>query len=204
MKETKRWIYEYIDNLDIRNIEWIKLNNDELETFLKENYYDKSVYKYVCDDFTSGMYPKFLGMNYLNIYTSNNGIKESFLLGIVDNNIGKKTIIGDFIYCENYILFDNQEIPLTYIHTAEVNRYYRGNGIYRQMCLALYDFIYPNQHIITTLESEMGEICHAFKIFEDSLRERGFNKRIFKDINMYDYEELYDEVVPKIKKLNIN
>ena len=41
MTNEEKWIKEYIENVDLKNIEWIKLNSTELNEFFKKNYLEK-------------------------------------------------------------------------------------------------------------------------------------------------------------------
>ena len=54
----KKWIYEYIENLDINNIEWLNLNYKELYEFLLENYYDNEI-----QEFANINYDRFFDYN---------------------------------------------------------------------------------------------------------------------------------------------
>ena len=198
MKNINKWCKEYFENIDISKIQWVKYSADELYDFLLENYLDKKTWKYVLNKNHIG---SLLGMNYLGVESTSNNRKCCFLIGIVNNNINKKTIVADTIYFDNYILFENQEIPVTYISTMEVNSYFRNRGIYKQMCNNLSRFINQNQPIIITRQSEMGEKCHVFEILKDTLESNGFDKKIFVD----NYErvnlELYNIVCSKQKVL---
>ncbi len=121
MENMHKWINDYIKNVNLDEIEWIKLNATELDTFLEDNYLDKEEWEYVHDENANGLYPTLLGMNYLNINSPINDKESSFLLGIVNNSIGKKTIVAATIYLEEYFIFTDQEIPVTCISTMEVN-----------------------------------------------------------------------------------
>ena len=90
MENIHRWINNYIKNVNLDEIEWIKFNATELDTFLEDNYLDKEEWEYVHDENACSLYPTLLGMNYLNINSPINDKDYSFLLGIVDNCIGKK------------------------------------------------------------------------------------------------------------------
>ena len=41
---------EYISDIDISKIEWIKLDANELKQFLFDNYFDNEEHKYVYDE----------------------------------------------------------------------------------------------------------------------------------------------------------
>ena len=190
----EKWIKEYISDIDLNKIEWLKLNSSELDEFYKENYLDKSVWEYVHGDDVN-IYPCLLGMRYLNLYTPSDGKKYSFFLGVVNNNINKKTIVSDIIYIDKYYFFDNKDKPYTYISTAEVNSYFRRLGLYKLMCSEFIKYINLNQDIITTEETIMGNMCHTFDYLKSILNDNGFNNNV----------EKYDEVIQyKMKNLKKN
>ena len=183
MEKIKKWINEYIENINLEKIKWIKLNSDELNDFFYENYLDKNVWEFVCSKNINSLYPTILGMNYLNLNDPINNKASSFLLGIIDNNIGKKTIVCATIYLDEYFIFKNQEMPITYISTMEVNSYFRNRGIYKEMCKVLINFINKNQHIISTHQTEMGKKYSVFEILKKELEKVGFKNYIFEDNN---------------------
>ena len=42
-----KWKSEYIDDVDLDNIEYLNLTPNELNKFLNDNYLDKSIFGYV-------------------------------------------------------------------------------------------------------------------------------------------------------------
>lgn len=192
-----RWFSGYIKNLDLEKIEWIKLNCDDLDSFLEQNYLDKNGWEYVYDDGANNIYPILLGMTYLNFNSTINNKSYSFLLGVVNNNINKKTVVCATIYIDEYFMFEEQELPVTYISSMEVNSYFRNRGLYKKMCEVLINFINPNQHIITTKESKLGIKYNTFNILKEILMSNGFEKNIFEDNNGLINSELYEVVCSK-------
>ena len=201
MENMHKWINDYIKNVNLDEIEWIKLNATELDTFLEDNYLDKEEWEYVHDENANSLYPTLLGMNYLNINSPINDKESSFLLGIVNNNIDKKTIVAATIYLDEYFIFTDQEIPVTYISTMEVNSFFRKRGIFKKMCGVLINFIDPNQHIVTTKQTEMGLMCKTFDTLKSILISNGFMNSIFEDNYGMIYSELHDTICAKRKKL---
>ena len=197
MKKTDKWINDYIKNIDLKKIEWIKLNCDELNYFFEQNYLDKNDWEYVCDEDANNIYPTLLGMSYLNVDNSSNVKDYNFLLGVVNNNINKKTVVCATIYLDEYFMFEEQEVPVTYISSMEVNSYFRNRGLYKKMCEVLINFINPNQHIITTKESKLGIKYNTFNILKNTLVSNGFEKSIFEDNNGLINSELHDVVCSK-------
>ena len=172
MDINEKWINDYINDVDISKIEWVKFDIEQLMNFYDENYWDKDVWKYVVSDVDS-TFESPIGLHYLNFnYTTN----YSFLLGIVDNKINKKTIIAAMVYLENYYIFNNQQTPLTYMSTVETNSYFRNKGIYKKLCEVAINFLNPNQHILISKESDIGSKCQVAKKLKEALVEKGFKK----------------------------
>ena len=199
---SKKWIKDYIDDVDLNNVEWIILSAEELNNFFDENYLDKKEWEYVHDFNASSLYLKPIGMHYLNYSCPINNKDNKFLLGIVNNNIGKKTIVGATMYLDNYYIFTNQEKALTYISTMEVNKYFRNMGLYKRMCEALYNFVKKDQHIITTMESEMGLKCRVDDILKQIFYAKGFENYFIKDDSLISNSKLYDLICGNSKVLN--
>ena len=90
MTKKEKWIYDYIKDVDLNNIEWIKLNSSELEEFFKNNYYDEIEHEYVSTERDTYRKEMPLGLYCLSFKFINNDY--SFLLGVVNNRIGKKLL----------------------------------------------------------------------------------------------------------------
>lgn len=195
----QKWKHNYIDNLDLTKIKWVKLNTEELNAFLYENYFDEEEYRYVNDEFNTTPFDVPLGMHYLSFNFNCN--EYSFLLGIVKNNIGKYTIVATIIYLENEFIFSDQKDPVTYISSVEVNSYFRNQGIYKKICERFIDYINVNQHLIGSRESEMGAKCQAFEKLKKIIIKKGFQQSILKNDNPYN-TELHDTICVKQKVLN--
>ena len=195
MDNMNKWYNHYIKNIDLEKIEWIKLNSTELYMFFKNNYLDKEVWKYVYDEKDNTIYPTPLGMYYLNFDNPINNKNYSFLLGIVENNIGKKTIVAATIYLDKCFMFTNQGKPVTCISSMEVNSYFRNKGIYKKMCEVLINYINLNQHMVTTEQTNMGARCNAFNILKNTLLSNGFHNCILEDNHGMINLELHDDVI---------
>ena len=166
----KKWMYEYIENLDISNIEWLNLNYKELYEFLLENYYDNEV-----QEFANINYDRFfdynpIGLRYIDFglvrYRSDlKSINNNFLLAVTKNNKGTKTILSDVEYNNNYMLYNNQINKLTHIIAAETNSFYRNKGLYKLLMNKLTDYIDLSKNILCTNESYMGREYHTFETF---------------------------------------
>lgn len=197
MDLKEKWEKDYIDNLDLTKIEWINLNNQQLMSFYEENYLDRKEWQYVSNrDFWG--YP--LGLKYLSFQTQNP--KYNFLLGLVKNNINKKTIIAAMIYEPEYFIFKNQEIPATFICTIETNSYFRNKGVCKQLCNEILNFINPSQPIIVTKETDMGKNYNVLNLLKETLFKNGFDKTIWEnDIWNYNNKEFCEAILGKQKTL---
>lgn len=190
MNIQEKWINEYINNIDITKIQWIKFNMNELINFYEENYFDKDVLKYVRSE-SDDTFVTPIGLHYLNFEQNNDNY--SFLLGVVDNNINKKTIVAAMIYLENYYVFREQQVPLTYISTVETNLYFRNKGIYIKLCKEVINFLNPNQHILISRESNLGSKCGVVNILKKVLMQNGFkNKILIDDLSNYMNKQFYE------------
>ena len=174
-----KWMQEYISDIDISKIEWIKLDANELKQFLFDNYFDNEEYKYVCDE--NIHYDTPFGLHYLTYDVTKTCPDCKFILGIVNNNIGKKTIVADLIFVESYYLFTNQTKPFTSLLSAETNFYFQNKGIYKKLCDEIINFIPHNQHILVSNESELGRLCHTAELLKIALIKKGFDKEIFSE-----------------------
>lgn len=186
MNNIKKWEKEYIEGLDISKIKWIKLNSLELEQFLKENYFDERLYNYVGTFDNVFLNP--LGLHYLTLDST---MGATYILGVVENNIGKSTIVAVAKLDEKYYIFTNQDNPITYVAFAETNSYFRNLGIFKKLCDVFYDFINPEQHILASKESEFGEKVHTFNHLKTALLARGFKKEIIHDDHRMQTYEIF-------------
>lgn len=177
MKE--KWMHEYINDVDISKIEWIKLDANELKQFLFDNYFDNEEYKYVCDG--NIHYDTPFGLHYLTFDATKTCPDCKFILGIVNNNIGKKTIVADLIYMDSDYFFTKQTKTFTSFISVEINYYFQNKGIYKRFCDEIIKFIPLNQHILVSSESELGRLCHTTELLKTSLIKKGFDKEIFSE-----------------------
>lgn len=191
LKDIYKWIREYTWGIKIENIEWIVLGTDELQKFFDDNYLDYDSWNYATDDIVEH---KPVGMHYLPF--SRQSVNMKHLLGICDNSTGKKTIIACITYVEDYRLFSDQKHPLTYLITAEVNKYFRQRGLSKVMFNEFCKVINPEQHLLSTPESDMGSECHVFKTLKQCLNENGFSKSATLDNHSdYIYSQEYHDII---------
>lgn len=199
MDLKEKWKKQYIEDLDLTKIEWVNLNNEQLMNFYNENYLDKEDWQYVSNQDSWGT-P--FGLRYLSFRNQN--LNYSFLLGLVKNNIDKKTIVAAMIYIDKYFLFKSQEVPITFICTIETNSYFRNKGIYKQLCNQILNFINSSQHIVITSQTDMGKKCNVLNILKETIFKNGFDKTIWED-NIWNYNnpEFCETIIGKQKTLKI-
>ena len=119
---VKKWEFDYINDLNLSNIEWLNLDVQQLISFYIENYLDKRIWQYVSDSSVGSVIQSPIGMSYLSF--DNNSDECNFLLGVVKNNCDKKTIVCAMVYLDNYYVYKDQSTPVTYIISAETNKYF--------------------------------------------------------------------------------
>lgn len=218
MKKMERWIKEYIEGIDISNIEWLDLSYDELSKFFDENYVDKSdwswvsdtdpniLLKYFGDNFSNETEREWinamcssmpldapLGMCYLSFRYMNMNCDNRYLIGVTPNNIGKKTILAAMSYIDKYFLYTDQKKPMTYVSTVETNLYFWHKGLYNRLCEEAINHLNPEQNIKISTESRMGIVCSTAATLERILRKNGFDKYFFvSDPHNFHSQELHD------------
>ena len=69
------------------------------------------------------------------------------------------------------------------------------------MCEMLINFVNPNQHIVTTKQTEMGLMCKTFDTLQRALISNGFMNSIFEDNYGMIKSELHDIICSKRKAL---
>ena len=73
------------------------------------------------------------------------------------------------------------------------------------MCEIFFDFIKPNQHILTSKQSEMGKKYKAYNILKKSAIKKNFKKYILENNYNLDTSKLYEIICSKskiLKKVN--
>lgn len=170
-----KWFKEYIENIDTSEIEWLVLDSGELKKFFADNYYDEkcdSYVKEICDipiEIPVGMF--YLAFNYIDD-------DFKYLLGVVSNNVGKKTIVACLMYLDECFLFEGQHNPVTYILSVEVNCHFRNKGIFKKMVEEFIGVIDANQHLVVSKQSGLGKICKVFKTIDTIAKSSSFEKEV--------------------------
>ena len=153
IKLLEKWINEYINGINIDEIEWVKLDAKGLDKFFDENYLDKKEWSYVYDKNAKTLFPTPIGMHYINFSSPTNETSHTFLIGVAKNNIGKKTILCALTYIENYFIFTDQKEAITYMSTVEVNSYFQNMGLFNKICNEVIKYINPGHFIVVSKES---------------------------------------------------
>ena len=171
-EKIERWKQQY-NTVDLSTLEWFVTDTYGLLEFYDKNYVDEELDEAVSEDI---MHYHALGMHYVPMRKESPDLR--YLVGVCKNSIGKKTFVACVTYIENYKIYPRQYVPVTQLCTCEVNKYFRNLGISKIMFDEFAKVIRPNQHFISTPQSEEGEICHVFKNLYNSLINSGFDKCI--------------------------
>jgi len=160
-KEFSKYYKDYINGVSIDNIEFKTFNYDELLVFFKKNYYDLDFNKYVCwqpdgliDNVPFGLY-------YLDFIASSNDF--SYMLGLVDNSKGTKTIVFCLVYDLDYGLVDEEENKVGYISTIETNYFFRNKGVLNIALEEIKMLFKNNEILVVSPESIKGSQVGIFK-----------------------------------------
>lgn len=170
MEIFDKFYHDHIEDVNIDNIEFKTFTYEELQLFLITNYYDHDLCSGVFWIDDGYIHP--FGLHYLEFdipYKDN-----QYVLGIVDNNIGGKTIAFCMEYDNNYRVPLEEEIKVGYIIFIETNYYFRNKGVLRRA----FDYIkeeFSNYDVLTmTSLSGDGNKILLFDRFVD----------LFKDTNV--------------------
>ena len=180
-REFVKYYRDYISGVDIDNIEFKIFNYDELHKFLKENYYDSEFNKDVYWEPDGFMAP--FGLYYLDYITSSEDF--DYMLGLVDNAKGCKTIVLCLIYDRNYGPIDEEDNKVGYISMIEVNYFFRNKGIFKKSFEYIKDLFKDNNILVISPESINGNEVSVFKRISSIFDGK---------ISVIDEEEYYDSL----------
>jgi len=184
-----KWYKEYIEGVDINNIKYINILDSELKDFYFNNGYDISSGNLVISDDGSFSWTAPRGMHYLQ-FDSMPSMK--YILGVVDNNINKNTIVSALVYCDDYKFFSDQLDFIIYLSTVETNIYFRNKGLYHDLILNSFKFISQSQNILISEISSMGKKCHVYDSFIRIYRMMGFKMDISNESDEFNYDKYYE------------
>lgn len=206
-------VEKYIEGIDLSKTEWQILNADQLKEFLVENYLftdgDACIFVGNVDEFNPmnntdialGMTDIKLASDFVDFHGKNYD-KSKYLIGSVDNNIGKKTIVAQIRYKENFqgITYSNQ-IPYTKIYSAELNSYFEDDELFKNMSNIFVNIVDKNSPIIMdhcddyANETEINKNIKLFSILKQSAEEQGFSNAVFLN-SCYNMEGFKEVVCP--------
>lgn len=192
-EKYNKWYNNYIEGVNLEEVEWKKFNFEQLMRFLHQNYYDEDYESFVMvRDKNNNFLP--IGMTYLSF--DNLNTRDEYLLGLVKNKKGTKTIVASMIFKSKCLLEYDSIKPVTYIETIETNRYFHFNGLFTQMIRVLPQFIDNDQNIIITPENGVGATIGIIEKIKRILIEQGFANDIRSE---YKIDEEYLTSLKKVK-----
>lgn len=173
---VRKWLEQYMVPLDKEKmneqIVWLKLSGDQLFQFLMENYVDNN--KQVM--WNINWLPTALGTRYINFLHSA-GFK--YLIGVIPNKVGKKTIVACLCYQNDKICSISQEKPVNYIQTIEVNAFYQRQGLFKLLASKIKDVIDLDKDLVITDEADDGIKFHTTSRIANILKEQGYEGEVF-------------------------
>ena len=191
-EKYNKWYNNYIEGVNLEEIEWRKFNFNELISFLHRNYYDEEYESFVMvRDENNNFSP--IGMTYLTFNKLD--ARDEYLLGLVKNKKGSKTIVACMIFKSKCILEFDSIKPVTYIETVETNKYFQCNGLFTQMINELPNFIDNSQNILITPDEGVGKEVEVNERIKTILLAKGLTE----DIRSKD--EIDEEYLTSLKKV---
>ena len=172
----KKWEKEYIEDLNIKDRTYILLNAEDMKKFIDENYYDAEIQRYV----TANSDAMLMGLQYIDYACKLiSGDNARFLICIIDNNKGTKTILSQIIYHENCVkVVQKQLIPVTFLEYLEVNKYFRNLGLSKEILSVFAEIAPEDRMLLTTSESLLGHKYHLFETLKETLNENEFKEDV--------------------------
>ena len=164
----EKYYSNYIVDINLDNIKFKTFTYNELMAFLLLNYYDINNNCVVGWEIDGFIHP--LGMKYLefSIPCKDN----SYILGLVDNEAGKKTIAFCMEYNDNYETYLEDEEKTVYITFIETNYYFKRKGVLKKAFEYIKkEFIKYSSVILTSMSDEGKEINlfdRIVKVFDGS------------------------------------
>ena len=183
--KLKENIKDYI--VPYEKIDWQVMDSYQMTKFMEENYNcdkEDSIFWYDMSEKTP------ICMHYLVFPPYPKDIK--FFVGTILNNVNKRTIIGCICYKDVSLGKDCKIV--TSIETIEINYFYQGKGLLKEMLNEFSKVVNRDQNIIMTQESAKGKICRIMSNLQTILRNNGF-------INDIRFEDNIDnEYIKSLKK----
>lgn len=190
-KYYDKWYQEYIADIDLNELKWIKLNQAELKEFYDENYYDSEAKCYAMSTKKHSFVVSPFGLEITSFLFDMEQKKSKHILGIVPNNKGKYTIVCKIKLREDYILGDilgDASTPYIYINCMEVNRFFRNMGISKTSVYQFYNLINMDKDIIMSDETDNGKECRVNENFCNTLYSLGYTGTVITESELYSSE----------------
>lgn len=185
----RKWLDNYIVSFNKDKITWQILSYDELKKFFDDNYYDEDAKEYVSWFDSGSKMP--IGMYFLSFPKRDRGNK--YFVGTIRNSINKQTIIASICYLDKCKIFDDCDL-VTSVEGIEINYFYRGLGLLKEIIGEFVKNIPSNQNIIVTAETPLGKKHQVMKHLKEALNKNGF----VKDVRFED--EINDAYLEKITR----
>lgn len=196
----EKLIPEYIEGVDLSHIEWLNLDAKQLYEFLTKNYtYEEDGERQIVGNFDESKFNDRdnspLGFKYLS-YKDPEGYdnlpdvpqhdSNNYLIGVVNNNAGKKTMVAALTYeRQAKSVYYEQTLPVTKISITEVNSYFEQPEIYKQMMEAFIDVADKENNIVMILlaeclnEDEIQKDCNVFAMLQEAAIDKEFPMSVF-------------------------
>ena len=172
LNELKNWLNNYIVPLKKEEIVWLNLTNDEFQRFLKDNYVDDNNNQVM---WCISWLPTILGMQYLNFF---NTTGFNYLIGVIPNKLGKKTIVASLCYEKKRIWSLEQEKPVNSIQNIETNSFYQKQGLFNILSTKIIECLDKDLDLVITDEQDDGIEFHTVDRIKKVLNEQGFNNEV--------------------------
>ena len=184
--EFNKYYRDYIMNVNLDEMEFKRFTYKELVEFLKKYYYDEELNKFVYwqpDGFTTPF-----GMYYLDFTTYAEDV--SYLLGLVNNSKGGKTIAFCMVYDNSYGPMDEVDNKVGYINTIETNYFFRNKGVLKKSLIHIRDIFSNHNLLVTSPESITGGKVSMIKRIRELFGET---------LKVIDEDEYFDSLAKRHK-----
>lgn len=166
--ELNKYYNDYIASVDSDNVEFKLFTYDEMQEFLMKNYVDYDSGRLVCWENDGVICP--YGMQYLEFSIPCRDF--SYVVGLVNNSKGGKTIAFCIEYNNNYQCLLDEDKKVVYILFVETNYYFRKRGIFSKALSYIKKVFSDCDLLVISTESDMGLEVGVFdrfvKLFNDT------------------------------------
>lgn len=196
-KFYNKWYNDFIYELDLSNIRWIKLTAEELIRFYNENYYDEDAGCFALSTNMNNMIVSPFGLELTSYNSDRVSLEYTHLLGIVPNRKGTYTIVSKIKMDERYKYITEVD-ECIYVEYIEVNSFFKKRGIFKLTIQSLINFIDLNKNIVLTDETEEGKKCRVHELFRKILNINNYSS-VIKTEDDVD-KEICQSILKRLKK----